>query len=103
MINLLAPKIALGLAGALLVGGIMWAVNDYINLKAAYRVSQKTVEVLQHRRKVTDKVMLKVEKSQNETFSRQNKALLEMDKKGYITTRDGRTPGWLLYDSKDDS
>ena len=103
MVTLLAPKVALGLAGALLVAGLLYTINDYITLKAAYRVSQKTVEILQHRRKVVDKVMLKVEKEQNENFVRQNKALLEMDKKGYITTRDGRTPSWMFYHPKDDS
>ena len=103
MISLFAPKIALGIAGALLSATLMYLVNDYINIKSAYRVSQKTVEVLQSRRKVVDKLMLKVEKEQNVSYVRQNKSLLEMDKKGYITTRDGRTPDWLRNKPSHDS
>lgn len=87
----------------LIVGFLSYFINDYINLKSAYRVSQKTVEVLQNRRKVVDIEMLSVEKRQNDNFVTQNKYLLEMDKKGYISTRDGRTPSWMLYSSENDS
>jgi len=103
MINLLAPKIAIGVAGALAVAGVFYVINDYINLKSAYRVAQKTISVLEHRRQQTDSAMIIVEKKQNENFGRQHKALLEMDKKGFIATSNGINPLWLRATPKDDS
>ena len=103
MVNLLAPKIVIGLAGTLLVGGLLYTINDYINLKSAYRVSQKTVEVLLHRRQVVDRLMLSVEKEQNGYYVRQNKDLLQMDKQGYITTSNGINPKWMQYQAQNDS
>lgn len=103
MVNLFAPKIAIGLAGALLVSGLIYISNDYITLKSSYRVSQKTVEVLLHRRKVVDKLMLNVEKEQNVYYIRQNKALSEIDRKGYIITSGGNNPKWMQYQAQNDS
>lgn len=102
MLNLFATKIALGLAGALVVGGVIYVVNDYITIKSDYRVVLKTVDVLEHRTKAVDRVMLSVEKQQNAYFVRQNKALLEMDKQGYLTTRDGLTPCWMFAGAAND-
>jgi len=103
MFSLITPKIALGIGGALAIAGVMYVVNDYINLKSAYRVAQKTIEVQEHRRQVTDRSQIIVEKKQNENFSRQHKALLEMDKKGFISSNDGSNPKWLRASSETNS
>ena len=103
MINLLSPKIGFGIAGALLVGGLIYTVNDYIHLKSAYKVAQKTISVLEHKRQVTDSAMIVVEKKQNDIFTRSNKALLQMDKEGYLLTGDGLNPVWLRATAKNDS
>jgi len=102
MLNLLSIKAISGIIVSVLVGIFVYFVNDYIKVKGAYRISQKTIKILEHRRTVLDKIMLKVEKKQNEIFDKQNKALLEMDRKGYITSGDGSNPIWMRYESEDD-
>lgn len=82
---------------ASVMSAFMYFVNDYIHLKSANKAYKKTIEVLEHRRMVLDSASVEVEKQQNENYVRQNKALLEMDKKGYIDTGSGGSNGWLLY------
>lgn len=97
MLSFLSIKSLLGIFISIIFFFMIYFVNDYINLRASLSVSKKTIDVLQHRRKVTDKLMLIVERRQNENFNRQTKALLEMDKKGYIYTDDGSNPKWMRY------
>lgn len=100
MFSLIKSNFAFGLAGALLVGGLMYAVNDYIHVKSAYKVAQKTITQLEHQRQEEGESMIIVEEKTHGNFSRQREAILEMDRNGFIATNDGFNPKWLRATSQ---
>lgn len=79
------------------IGGGVYIVNDYFNLRSAYKMSQNTVKLLEKNRKMTDKVMVDIERDQNVIHETQDKYLLEMDRHGYIHTNNGKNPAWMQY------
>lgn len=74
---------------------IIFGINDYINLKSAYKIAERQIEILEHRREQVDLQMVKVEKDTNDNFIRRQKSFLEIQRTGYLNSNDGNNPKWM--------
>lgn len=88
-------SIVLAVGSVAVASGFLYVVNDYFQVKSAYQVSQKTVEILQHRNQVLDRLLVSVEEDQTKNYQKQRQYFQEFDDQGYILTDDGRNPQWM--------
>lgn len=93
--SLMWEKLIIGLILCASLCATAYMGNRYIQLKTDYKIQQKTINNMKHHAQEIDKELINVEGIQYENFTRQHKALLDMDKKGFITTSDGANPNWL--------
>lgn len=81
--------------GIALSGGFFFFVNDYMKLKTAYKISQSTITLLEHRNKVLDKLLTSVEEAQTKNYQKQREYFQQFNDKGFIITDDGLNPQWM--------
>ena len=76
--------------------GVMYFVTNYFHMKTALKITSQELKLAEHRRQETEVALVEVENDVDRNLSVQRKALLEMERQGYISTRDNANPEWML-------
>jgi uncharacterized membrane protein len=90
-----------GIAASIIIASAGYYVSDYFHLRTALKISDKHISVLEHKRKRIDAVTADAEIHIYKNLDIQHDALYQIHKKGYLDSKSGANPQWMLdYQTK---
>lgn len=99
MIGWLQAKIIAIILVIAFISAFIIVIRDDVQSRSRYEQANNNLIAIAKQQAINDKLIADVEKKQDEANQEQNKALVEMHNKGYLSDSHGDNPDWMCASS----